>query len=175
MNTKKGNVNLGWLAVGLGVALVLAGGWGVFNAGKNAGVGSALTYSAALSRIETYNFLEGVSKDLNKIASSTGHSLAASATWNPNLVSSSTVATTTVTVTGAVVGDFALANLESTTSSEKWSISARVSANNTVLVTLSHNDAGLSGDTLDLTAQTLNVRVLQQGTFTLQTSTSSSP
>ena len=168
-NNNKGNSSLYLVIAGLGLALLLAGGWGAFNAGKD--VGSTLTYSAALSRIETYNYLADISSDLEDIASSTGHGLYATASYNPPplAIASSTYASTTITVTGAAVGDFAIASFGSVTSTDQWALSAKVSAADTVSVTFAY--VASSTASLDLTGETLRVRVFRLGNITLLTAT----
>ena len=127
-------------------------------------LGSALTYSAALSRAETFNYLKGISQDIG---------VGASATWNPGSMSTSTpLATTTVTVTGAALGDFVVVDFNSATSSERWSISGKVSAANTVLVVMELADAAASDTVtaLDISTSTLYVRVASSTVNTSVTS-----
>lgn len=80
----------------------------------------------------------------------------ASTTYDaPNLVDS-TQATTTVTVTGAAVGDFALASLSTGTGG--LTVTAYVSAANTVTVILFNG----SGADVNLASATLRVKVFKQ-------------
>lgn len=69
-------------------------------------------------------------------------------------VADGTFATTTVTVTGAALGDFALASMDAALTAGTW-LSAFVSATDTVTVTL-HNE---SGGAVDMASGTLAVRV----------------
>lgn len=137
-------------------------------------LGSALTYSGATGRIELYNYLNGIAQDLNAIASSTGQGLRATASWDPGAISSTTQATTTLTVTGAALGDFVVASFDSATSTDAWVFSGKVSAADTVMVTLFVPDGG-DGASLNLTTSTIYAKVFKQAAVTLQTTTSSSP
>jgi len=129
-------------------------------------LGSALTYSAAMSKMEVFNFLKGISQDIG---------VGASASWNPSLMSTSTpLATMTVTVPGAAVGDLVLVSFDSVTSTERWSITGKVSAANTVMVTMELADAAASDSVadLDLDTSTVYVRVASS---TVNTSVSATP
>ena len=139
------------------VAILVFGGI-LYN--QNSNLGSALTYSAARSNLETFNFMKGVSQDVG---------LGASAAWDPAAITTTTPATTTITVAGAAIGDFVLAQFATTTSNERWSVNGKVTSANTVMVTLDLNDAGAS---LNLGSATLYVRAASS---TVNTSVSASP
>jgi hypothetical protein len=68
--------------------------------------------------------------------------LKATASWTPGGVAASSYATTTVTVTGAALGDFAMASYSNSIS--YLNLSAAVTATNTVTVTLSNNGAAIT-------------------------------
>jgi hypothetical protein len=53
-------------------------------------------------------------------------------TWNPAAFSSSTQATTTITLTGAALGDIVLSSFDSATSTELWYSRGKVTSANTV-------------------------------------------
>jgi hypothetical protein len=80
--------------------------------------------------------------------------MTATTTWNPASATTGTAQSTTVTVTGAAVGDPAVASL-TTMPTGTWLLSAQVTAANTVTVTL-RND---SGGTVDPASGTLRVTV----------------
>ena len=129
----------------LGLFTIFSG----FDAYSTSNLGSALTQSAALSRTETFNFLDDVVDDLGA---------SASLVWDPGAITSSTIATTSVTVNGAALGDIVIASLDSGTSTDAWDFSGKVSAANTVLVILqAANDNELAS--LNLTTTTIRVRV----------------
>lgn len=79
-----------------------------------------------------------------------------SATYDPPSLLTLTGATTTVTVTGAAMGDFALASFS--LDLQGITLSAYVSASSTVSVRLQNDTAG----TLDLASGTLRARVWKQ-------------
>lgn len=161
-NNKKGNSAVWLVVAGLGLALLAVGLVAAFQSGKNEGVGSTLTYSAALGRIETYNFLDGIVQDVRNLASSTGHGLRATATWDPPALSSAstTVASTTVTVSGAALGDFVLASFGSGTSSESWHVVGKVRLADSVTVFLSYIASSTAA--LNLSSETVYLKVFQQ-------------
>ena len=80
-------------------------------------------------------------------------SLQGSATWDPASIANNTGLSTTVTVTGAVLGDFALASFS--LDLQGMSISACVSSANTVTVTL----INVTGGAINLGSGTLRARV----------------
>ena len=80
---------------------------------------------------------------------------ATTATWNPGEIAVGASTTTTVTVSGAVLGDFVLASFSLTLGG--LTMSAYVSATSTVTVVL----ANLTGAVVDLASGTLKVLVLQ--------------
>lgn len=73
----------------------------------------------------------------------------ASATWDPGSVAAGAAASTTITVSGAALGDFALASFSLSLSG--LTLSAYVSATNTVTVVLSN----LTAAVVDLASGTL--------------------
>lgn len=79
------------------------------------------------------------------------------ATWNPVSIGSTTtaLASTSVTVGGAALGDVAIVSISNSTSSELWRITAKVTAASTTQVMLT----SLSADALDLTTTTVKVCV----------------
>lgn len=79
-----------------------------------------------------------------------------SATYDPPSLTDGSEASTTVTVTGAVLGDFALASFSLSTQGIK--LAAEVTAANTVTVNLNNK----TGGTLDLASGTLRARVWKQ-------------
>lgn len=79
----------------------------------------------------------------------------ATATWDPASIANGATATTTVTVSGAALGDFALASFSLSLSG--LSLSAYISAANTVTVVLTNN----SGAAVNLASGTLAVLVFK--------------
>lgn len=82
-----------------------------------------------------------------------------SATYDAPSLIDAAGATTTVTVTGAALGDFALASLDVDVAG--ITVTAYVSAANTVSVRFQNE----SGGTLDLVSATLAVRVIPKAAF----------
>lgn len=81
--------------------------------------------------------------------------LATTATWNPGEVAVGGKVSTTVTVSGAALGDFVLASFS--LDLQELTLTASVSATNTVEVVLANN----TGSAVDLASGTLKVLVLQ--------------
>ena len=79
----------------------------------------------------------------------------AQATWNPSSVANGAITSTTVTVNGANLGDFAWVSFS--LSLQGMEMTASVSATNTVTVVLSN----LTGASVDLASGTLSVLVLK--------------
>lgn len=79
-----------------------------------------------------------------------------SATYDPPSLADGTETSTTITVTGAALGDFALASFSLSTQGIK--LAAEVTATNTVTVNLNNK----TGGTLDLASGTLRARVWKQ-------------
>jgi len=126
-------------------------------------IGSALTYSSGLSRIETFNQFADIIRDIK------GSTYSGS--WDPGAVASTTVATTSVTVSGAALGDYVQVSFDSATSTDAWKISGKVSAANTVMVLMeSAYNNGLAS--LNLATSTLRIRVASS---TILSSISASP
>ena len=82
-------------------------------------------------------------------------SAATSTTWDPGSITNGGSATTTVSVTGANLGDFSMASFS--LGLQGLSLSSYVSSTNTVTVVLSN----LTGAAVDLSSGTLRVLVLQ--------------
>lgn len=82
--------------------------------------------------------------------------LAGSATWDPASCAAGVSVETTVTVTGAALGDYAIASFSLNTSS--LLINARVTATNTVTVSLFNP----TGSAVDLASGTVRARVFKQ-------------
>ena len=80
--------------------------------------------------------------------------LTGTATWNPASIADNANDSTTVTVTGATVGQPAFAGFSSVTTSG-WLISAFVTATNTVTVTLRN----VTGGAVDLASGTVTAKV----------------
>ena len=80
---------------------------------------------------------------------------AVSATWDPTSIAAGSYSTTTVTVPGATLGDFALASFSIDISA--LDLSCYVSAANTVTVVLSNHTASA----VDLNSATLRILVLK--------------
>jgi hypothetical protein len=84
-----------------------------------------------------------------------GFYLSGSTTWNPGSLADGAGESTTVTVTGAVLGDFAIASFSNDV--QNITLSAYVSSDNTVAVRLQNE----SGGTLDLASGTVRARVFR--------------
>lgn len=82
--------------------------------------------------------------------------LEGTATWNPGSIAPGASETTTVTVTGAALGDPVIVGFSSITTAN-WILSATVTAANTVSVVL---QARGGGSTVDLGSGTLRVAVM---------------
>lgn len=85
-----------------------------------------------------------------------GNVLNASKTWDPASLATGTQTTTTVTATGAVLGDYAMASFSLSTAG--LILRADVTAADTVTVVL----LNMTGGTVDLASGTLKVRVWKQ-------------
>lgn len=79
------------------------------------------------------------------------------ATWNPASLTNGSTASTTVTVTGAALGDPVIGCALTTIDESGWDWKADVTAANTVSVVLTNN----TGGTIDLASGTLTVQVLK--------------
>lgn len=93
---------------------------------------------------------------LRQIEQFTNGFLYSEATYDPASLLDGTGATTTVTVTGAVIGDFAVASFSNDL--QGITLTAYVSATNTVSVRFQNE----SGGTLDLASGMLRVLVLRR-------------
>lgn len=127
--------------------------------GLEAVLGTALNYEAAQSQLVAFNFLQDVVEDLGSTATSS---------WNPGAIDIDTSATTSVTVTGAALGDFVEVSFDSSTTTDQWKVFGNVQSADTVWVTME----SVASSSVNLTASTLYVRVTSS---TLQSSVSSSP
>lgn len=77
------------------------------------------------------------------------------ATWNPSSIANGGIESTTVTVAGANLGDYAIASFS--LSLQGMEMTASISATNTVTVVLSN----LTGASVDLASGTLSVLVFK--------------
>jgi len=84
--------------------------------------------------------------------------LKGSATWNPGSIADGDEETTTVTVTGAVVGDYAIASFSVDVAD--LTLDAQVTAADTVTCVLSNN----TGGAVDLAEGTVYARVFRRTT-----------
>jgi hypothetical protein len=84
--------------------------------------------------------------------------LKGSATWDPGSIADGDEEATTVTVTGAVAGDYAIASFTNDVSD--LTLDAQVTAANTVTCVLANN----TGDAVDLASGTVYVRVFRRTT-----------
>ena len=112
--------------------------------------------------------LSDIAADLAALRSPLSGLLTGSATYDAASLLDGAGATTTVTVAGAALGDFAMASLG--VDAAGISVTAYVSAANTVSVRLQNE----SGGTLDLASTTLRVAVLPFGTFAAPTTLATS-
>ena len=103
--------------------------------------------------------LSDIATDLAAVRAPLAGLLTGSATYDAASLIEAAGATTTVTVTGAALGDFAMASLGVDVTG--ISVTAYVSAANTVSVRLQNE----SGGTLDLASTTLRAVVLPFGSF----------
>lgn len=97
------------------------------------------------------DWLARVRDELNKFSELTG-----SATYNPASLGDGAGATTTVSVIGAALGDFAVASFS--LDIQGITVTAWVSASNVVSVRFQNE----SGGTVDLAEGTLRIRVIKQ-------------
>jgi hypothetical protein len=108
---------------------------------------------------DTTENLNDLITDVTAIRTSIGGVISGSATFNPADLADGAGETTTVTATGAALGDFALASFS--LDLQGITVTAYVSAADTVTVRLQNE----SGGAIDLASGTLRVRVLPQATF----------
>lgn len=104
------------------------------------------------------DYLQGLEKSLEYFFSELLNriNLTGTATWNPTIINNGAQASTTVTVTGAAIGDPAIAGFSSVTAAG-WIISASVTSANTVTVTLMNH----TGGNVDLASGTVTVIVMK--------------
>lgn len=104
------------------------------------------------------DYLMALDRELKRIFSEVLYrvNLTETKTWNPPSLSNGSQTSTTVTVTGAAVGDPAIAGLSSI-STAGWFLSANVTSTDTVTVTLMNH----TGGTVDLAEGTLTVIVFK--------------
>lgn len=98
-----------------------------------------------------YEYLSRIAIELNRFCELTG-----SATYNPPSLADGVGATTTVSVIGAKMGDYAVASFD--LDLQGITVTAYVSAADTVSVRFQNE----SGGTLDLASGTLRVKVFKQ-------------
>ena len=110
--------------------------------------------------IDLKKALADIVADIAAIRSPLAGMLAGSATYDAASLIDAAGATTTVTVTGAALGDFAMASLDVDVAG--ITVTAYVSAADTVSVRFQNE----SGGTLDLASATLAVRVIPKAAFT---------
>ena len=110
--------------------------------------------------IDLKKALADIVADIAAIRSPLAGMLSGSATYDADSLIDAAGATTTVTVTGAALGDFAVASLDVDVAG--ITVTAYVSAADTVSVRLQNE----SGGTLDLASATLAVRVIPKAAFT---------
>lgn len=79
----------------------------------------------------------------------------ATATWNPGVINSTTTATTTVSLSGAVVGNLALGTFSAVSSSDVWIAEAKVTETGTTTIFL----RALPTQTADLNLVTSTAKV----------------
>lgn len=97
------------------------------------------------------DFYVEIAKRVNWILGTDG-----SATWNPGSIANGAEEAKEITVTGAVLGDFAIASFSLDVSD--LTLTANVTDDNTVTCVLANN----TGGAVDLAEGTLRVRVLKQ-------------
>ncbi len=100
-----------------------------------------------------------VKTDLESVRSPLSGTLSGSATYDAASLADGAGATTTVTVTGAALGDFAFVSFS--LDLQGISVTAYVTAANTVAVRLQNETTGV----VDLASGTLRARVIPQASF----------
>lgn len=115
--------------------------------------------TTALHQKPLESALDSLLTDITNVRAKLGGVLSGSATYDPPSLIDAAGTSTTVTVTGAALGDFALASFS--LDLQGITVTAYVSATDTVTVRFQNE----SGGTLDLASGTLRVRVLPQATF----------
>ena len=124
---------------------------------SNGGSGAAIReFSTSNNNFISGNIYQSCAGGIVKVGANTllYDVLIGSTIWDPASIASGATATTTVTVTGAVLGDF-VDNISFNRSLSGLTLSGYVSASNTVTVVLSNN----TGGSVDLSSGTLSVRV----------------
>lgn len=114
---------------------------------------------ANMTKLQMITLLNALQDDLTSIRASLGGLLVGSATYDPPSLVDAAGATTTVTVTGAVLGDYAQASFG--LDLQGLTVTAYVSAADTVSVRFQNE----SGGTLDLASSTLRAVVMPTATF----------
>lgn len=173
--------------ISLGVVLLLGGIVGYLiapspsNEGVNLGASNpsstVISYYSALNKQVLWDALNTMMIDITRTHAVVGSMAVGSASWAPGTISSSSyvTASTTITATGAALGDIVLVSSDSATSTEAAAFSGRVtSANNVQIFPSRVNTPGA----VTFTTSTFYVRVLDATTFTtpsaIRTSTSTS-
>ncbi len=124
---------------------------------SNGGAGAAIReFGASNNNFISGNIYQSCAGGIVKVGANTllYDVLTGSTIWDPASIASGATATTTVTVTGAVLGDF-VDNISFNRSLSGLTLSGYVSASNTVTAVLSNN----TGGSVDLSSGTLSVRV----------------
>jgi hypothetical protein len=103
--------------------------------------------------------LDSILTDMTAVRTVLGGILSGSATYDTASLNDAAGATTTVTVTGAALGDFVMVSLGVDLAG--ISVTGYVSAADTVAVRIQNE----SGGTLDLASTTIRVRVIPQASF----------
>lgn len=114
---------------------------------------------ATASKRELIALLNALQDDLTALRASLGGILIGSATYDPPSLADAVGTTTTVTVTGAVLGDYAQASFG--LDLQGIGVTAYVSAADTVSVRFQNE----SGGTIDLASSTLRAVVMPTATF----------
>ncbi len=130
-------------------------------------LGATLTYSSARGSIELYNYLDAVTADLVNVRLPLSGVLSYSGVIQPDAgatIAPGNVATSTITVTGAAVGDFVLVSFASSTySTIGVGITGQVT--NASTVTLLWQNTASSSTAFTAASTTVRVRVIPSGTF----------
>lgn len=112
------------------------------------------------TKLQLLPLLNALQDDVAALRATLGGILTGSATYDAASLVDGAGATTTITVTGAVLGDFA--NVSHGVDLQGMTVTAYVSAADTVAVRFQNE----SGGTLDLASSTLRVLVMPKATFT---------
>ena len=172
MKYNKGNSSIVVIA-GVAVVCLLVVGFVSYKAGQNSVkvFGSEIDNDSALRQIDLRNALFSLAADDATIFSVVNGMISGSGTASFGTISAGNATSTDITTTGAVVGDFAIASIGTSTSA-LFTYSAYVSGAGTTTV------VARASTSVSLGAPTVRVRVLPFATFadpgSLITSTSTS-